>query len=96
MNLIAGAGARAYNATTIGIRPEHLHAGRDGGTWRGKVSVAEHVGSDTFLYVHVDGAGEITVRAPGEVGIEPGDEVGLTPEAGRIHRFGEDGKAMVA
>ncbi len=96
MNLIGGAAAKAFNAATVGIRPEHLHAGRDGGVWRGKVSVAEHVGSDTFLYVHVDGAGEMTVRAPGEVGIEPGDVIGLTPEEGRIHRFGEDGKAIVA
>ncbi|MBL8703115.1 MAG: ABC transporter ATP-binding protein [Alphaproteobacteria bacterium] len=96
MNLVGGAPAKALGAATIGIRPEHLHAGRDGGTWRGKVSVAEHVGSDTFLYVHVDGAGEMTVRAPGEVGIEPGDAVGLTPEQGRIHRFGEDGRALSA
>jgi multiple sugar transport system ATP-binding protein len=96
MNLIAGPAAAGFNATTIGVRPEHLRVGLDGGTWRGKVSVAEHVGSDTFLYVQVDGAGDLTVRAPGEVGMKPGDMVALTPEEGRIHRFGEDGKALVA
>jgi multiple sugar transport system ATP-binding protein len=94
MNLVGGASASALGAVTVGIRPEHVAVARDGGTWRGRVSVAEHVGSDTFLYVQVDGAGEITVRAPGEVGMKPGDVVGLTPEEGRIHRFGEDGKAL--
>ena len=96
MNLIAGPPAAAFKAATIGVRPEHLRVDRDGGTWRGKVTVAEHVGSDTFLYVHVDGAGEMTVRAAGEVELKPGDMVGLTPEDARIHRFGDDGKAMAA
>ena len=96
MNLIAGPPAAAFKAATIGVRPEHLRVDRDAGTWRGKVTVAEHVGSDTFLYVHVDGAGEMTVRAAGEVELKPGDMVGLTPEDARIHRFGDDGKAMAA
>ena len=94
MNLIGGGSAAAFGAATIGVRPEHLRVERDGGTWRGTVSVAEHVGSDTFLYVQVDSAGEITVRAPGEVETEPGEVIGLTPEEGRVHRFGDDGKAL--
>ncbi|MCB1502989.1 MAG: ABC transporter ATP-binding protein, partial [Bauldia sp.] len=96
MNLIGGAPATAFGAATIGIRPEHLQVTRDGGAWRGKVTVAEHVGSDTFLYVHVDGTGEITVRAPGEIELEPDDMVGLTPEEGRIHRFDKDGRALAS
>ncbi|HET7718125.1 MAG TPA: ABC transporter ATP-binding protein [Bauldia sp.] len=97
MNLLGGQSAAPFRAATIGVRPEHLRVERNGsGTWRGRVSVAEHVGSDTFLYVQVDGAGEITVRAPGEVGLKPGDIVGLTPEDGRIHRFGDDGRALAA
>jgi multiple sugar transport system ATP-binding protein len=96
MNLIGGAPAAAFGAATIGVRPEHLHVASDGGTWRGKVTVAEHVGSDTFLYVHVEGTGEITVRAPGEVSLEPDDMVGLTPEEGRIHRFDKDGQALAS
>ena len=53
-------------AKTIGVRPEHLRLSRDGNDgWPGIVQVAEHLGSDTFLYVDVPGAGLLTVRARG-------------------------------
>jgi multiple sugar transport system ATP-binding protein len=57
------------------------------------VTVAEHVGSDTFLYVHVEGAGELSVRVVGDIRLGEGAQVHLTPEPGRIHRFDQDGKA---
>ena len=96
MNLITGAAAAAEGAATIGIRPEHIVVARDEGAWNGTVSVAEHVGSDTFLYVHVDGIGEITVRAPGEVSVKPGDPIGLTPPVEHIHRFDKEGRSLAA
>jgi multiple sugar transport system ATP-binding protein len=34
------------------------------------------------------------VRAGGDVNAGHGDTIHLTPQAGRIHRFGDDGKAM--
>src|SRR6202007_3363817 len=53
MNFISGKAASPYGAATMGIRPEHLKASRDGEGWVGTVSVAEHLGSDTYLYVDV-------------------------------------------
>src|SRR4029079_16006377 len=55
MNFVDGAEAAKYSANAIGVRPEHLMIARDKGTWKGTVGVAEHLGSDTFLHVHVDG-----------------------------------------
>jgi len=94
MNLIDGQAAAAVGATTIGIRPEHIAVSREQGTWIGKVNVAEHVGSDTFLYVTADGVGDVTVRVVGEVEFRNGATVHLTPETERIHRFDPDGKAI--
>src|SRR5689334_22703178 len=52
MNFVGGNSAQRHGATTIGVRPEHLKISRDGaGGWQGTIAVAEHLGSDTFLYV---------------------------------------------
>ncbi|OYU17435.1 MAG: sugar ABC transporter ATP-binding protein [Rhodobacteraceae bacterium PARR1] len=93
MNLIAGAEAAKHGATTIGVRPEHIDIAA-GGPWSGTVGLSEHLGSDTFLKVEVDGIGTLNVRAGGEVNLRHGDRTSLAPQAGRIHRFGADGKAL--
>src|SRR6266481_3641481 len=65
MNLIGHEVAERYGAATIGVRPEHLRIapeGEGGGDgWSGTVSVAEHLGSDTFLYVDAGALGLLTV-----------------------------------
>jgi multiple sugar transport system ATP-binding protein len=98
MNFIGGKTAGQHGADTIGIRPEHLKAGRDGegdrGGWEGQVSVAEHLGSDTFLHVEVPEIGSLTARSVGELGLTSGDRVRLLPDPNRLHRFDHDGKAM--
>ncbi|SDE02251.1 ABC transporter ATP-binding protein [Limimaricola pyoseonensis] len=92
MNFANGGAASEHDAATIGIRPEHITVSADSGTWRGKVGVAEHLGSDTFFHVHDTGLAEtVTVRADGEVGLRHGDTVFLTPQADKIHRFDDKG-----
>ncbi|MFT4728470.1 MAG: multiple sugar transport system ATP-binding protein [Granulosicoccus sp.] len=91
MNLIEGVPATQRGAKTIGVRPEHFSISPEGGEWRGKVGVSEHLGSDTFLRVDVQGVGTLTVRADGEFPARHGDEVGLTPDPTRIHRFDDAG-----
>jgi multiple sugar transport system ATP-binding protein len=94
MNLITGAEAAKHDATTIGIRPEHLRLTAEGGTFRGTVSVSEHLGSDTFLHVDTETAGTLTVRADGDVDLHHGDAVGLTPDPAQLHRFDKAGLAI--
>jgi multiple sugar transport system ATP-binding protein len=93
MNLIEGPAAARHGAQTIGIRPEHLDVVRDGEV-SGSVILSEHLGSDTFLKVAADGIGHITVRGNGEDTHSPGDRISLSPQAGKLHRFGPDGKAL--
>jgi multiple sugar transport system ATP-binding protein len=94
MNLIDGPEAAKHAATTIGVRPEHIDISTTAGTWKGMVGISEHLGSDTFLRVQADGLGMITVRTGGDVALDHGDTVFLTPQPGKMHRFGADGKAM--
>ena len=93
MNLVTGTAAAKHNATTIGIRPEHLRVTTTPGEWKATVGVAEHLGSDTFLHVHSE-LGPLTVRADGEIKVAHGDEIWLTPDAAKLHRFDNDGKAI--
>ncbi len=94
MNLISGAMAQKHDAHTVGIRPEHIDLSTVSGEWRGRVGVSEHLGSDTFLRVHVEGMDVLTVRASGEIAVTHGDTVYLTPQPDKIHRFGPTGDAI--
>ena len=91
MNLVTGPEAAKHGATTIGVRPEHITVGD--GPWEGVVGLSEHLGSDSFIKVEVDGLGIINVRGAGELNVHHGDRIRLAP-AGKIHRFGTDGLAL--
>ncbi len=94
MNFIDGAEAARYKAASIGVRPEHIRLSQESGAWRGVIGVAEHLGSDTFIHVHVDGVGTMTARASGEFELEHGQAVFLTPDEGKLHRFDASGEVI--
>ncbi len=58
------------------------------------MNVGEHLGSDTFIHVNVDGLGMMTARGDGEVSVRHGDTVYLTPQPSKMHRFGPEGTAL--
>lgn len=94
MNFISGTEASKHDAETIGIRPEHFSLSQESGLWNGKVRVAEHLGSDTFLHVAVDDIGTLTVRADTAFNVSYGDRISVSPDPARIHRFGADGRTL--
>ncbi|TPW32287.1 ABC transporter ATP-binding protein [Martelella alba] len=94
MNFIEGKTAARFNAHTIGIRPEHLTLSTEAGQWQGKVAVAEHLGSDTFLHIDVPELGHITTRTDGEFPVRHGNTVFITPDENRLYRFDEKGLAL--
>jgi multiple sugar transport system ATP-binding protein len=94
MNFVEGAYSKRHKAHVIGVRPEHITLSKTKGEWKGTVGVAEHLGSDTFLHVNVEGVGQMTARADGEVDLRHGEAVFLTPNEARIHRFDERGIAQ--
>ena len=92
MNLIDGAEAGKHGAATVGIRPEHVGVSTTDGAWKGRVGVAEHLGSDTFVHVHDTGLMDMmTVRVPGDMPVRHGDWIWLTPETDKMHRFDQGG-----
>jgi len=94
MNLVTGPSAARRGATTLGIRPEHVDLSTTAGEWPCKVRLAEHLGSDTFVYVEADGIGPMTVRLEGEAHTGPGDRIFLTPQESRLHKFNQDGNRI--
>jgi multiple sugar transport system ATP-binding protein len=96
MNFLTGAEASRRDAATVGIRPEHLSLSAASGKWQGKVSLAEHLGADTFVHVDVAGLGTIAARAAGDVDIKHGDNLWLTPDETCLHRFDEQGRTLAA
>ena len=92
MNFITGA-RLDDNARTIGVRPEHISVSDQGGSWKGTVVHAEHLGADTNLYLETERAGLITVRIFGEYRVEPGATLYATPDPKRTYRFNEQGMA---
>jgi multiple sugar transport system ATP-binding protein len=91
MNFLNGAIAGQYGAHTIGVRPEHLTLSTSEGAWKGKIHVAEHLGSDTFLHVTMETGGTLRVRADGDYLAPIGTTVFVSPDPNRIHRFNEGG-----
>ncbi|MEO5806416.1 ABC transporter ATP-binding protein [Devosia sp.] len=96
MNFVDGAEAAKYNAHSIGVRPEHFTISRTSmpGSWKGTIGVAEQLGSDTFLHVHVDSFGLMTIRTQGEQEFHHGETVYLVPDATRIYRFDKDAQSL--
>ena len=92
MNLIEGREAEKHNANTIGIRPEHVTVSKTDGLWEGRVGVAEHLGSDTFIHVHDTGLIDImTVRITGDIHVQQDETIYLNPVMEQLHRFNAKG-----
>jgi multiple sugar transport system ATP-binding protein len=94
MNFVTGVEAARHKAHTIGIRPEHIGIGKGKDAWSGKVLLAENLGADAFLHVDAGPFGKLIVRAPGEFSGKVGDAISLLPEAARMHRFDDAGRAI--
>jgi len=95
MNIIQGVEAKRADATTLGIRPEHLSLSTDSGQWSGTVGVSEHLGSDTFIRVKADGIDEtLTIRAAGRTNLDAGSRVYVTSESEQLHRFDSHGQLL--
>ena len=96
MNIVKGPSADKRGADCVGVRPEHTDISTTAGEWPGTVRIAEHLGSETFVYVDVDGIGPFTVRVDGEAPLHASDRVFLTPRDSRLHRFNAAGARIAA
>jgi len=85
---------QAGEGLLLGLRPEHIVFSADA-PWRGEVAVVEPTGADTYVVVHTE-AGEITVRTPPQLRMQPGDHVGLGIDTAHTSWFARDDGVRVA
>jgi multiple sugar transport system ATP-binding protein len=94
---VDGRGAAPGDRVTLGIRPEHVHAGSApvDNAMKGLVQVAEHLGDSTFLHIAVPGApSNLVVRTDADNPLAPGQTawLGLPPQ--RVYLFDAKGLAL--
>ncbi len=78
----------------LGIRPEHLELERTGDLpVTGEVEVVEKLGDSTYLYVRLENADRVTLRAPGHSRVKIGETVRAAADGGASHLFNGAGKA---
>lgn len=82
-------------AVEMGIRPEHIDVvDTKTATLIGIADVVEHLGSDTNIYVNVEGLGPLMVRKHGNIPAKAGDSIGLRIQSENAHIFATDGTAL--
>ncbi|AXR07649.1 ABC transporter ATP-binding protein [Salinimonas sediminis] len=96
MNFIDVAPKPGDATHSLGVRPEHFKITTEQGLWQGQVGVVEHLGSETFLHVHVDHIGTLTVKADGDCQAVYGDQINLTAEQAKIMHFDKQGMTIPA
>ena len=94
MNFIDVDPSAADPTCCLGIRPEHIDISTEAGTWAGKVGVIEHLGSETFLHVHVEGSGTFTVKAGGDCPFVYGDRIYLNAVENKMLHFDAAGVTL--
>lgn len=81
-------GAGGKSSVTLGVRPEDVLID-EASAVRVRVERVEIPGADTLVYGTIAGepAASITVRLAARAGIAPGDDIGITIPAERLHLF---------
>jgi ABC-type sugar transport system ATPase subunit len=78
---------------TLGVRPEHPHLDPQG-QFQGEVIVAERLGSETYLYVQLDGGERVTIETRGDTPARIHDFVSVQINGGDCHLFDSAGEAI--
>ncbi|WP_165728625.1 ABC transporter ATP-binding protein [Pseudoalteromonas sp. 31A1] len=91
MNFIDDPQNEDSNVSCIGIRPEHITLSSEMGTWAGTVGVIEHLGSESFLHINIEGKGTVTVKADGDCPLKYGDSIYLSAPADKVLKFDNNG-----
>ncbi len=82
----------------LGIRPEHISIVNKEGedVVRAKVYVLEPLGSETIVDFLLDGEKVYKIRYPGEINLNPGDEILIKFDMTKIHLFDKkNGMAII-
>ena len=83
-------------AVELGFRPDTVTlCSPDAADLPGSVAVVEHLGSESIVYVAIEGLSELFAAvAPGKSPLRRGDKSGLKFNGGSYHVFDANGKAL--
>jgi multiple sugar transport system ATP-binding protein len=95
MNFLNGAHAAHYQATTIGIRPEHLKLDPNG-SLKGAVRTVEHLGNEALVHAQLPDGSMITARCSEDISVPGGGDIAFATDRSLIYRFGADGRTLAA
>jgi multiple sugar transport system ATP-binding protein len=94
MNFIDAKLLGRSDATTIGIRPEHISLEFKDGKIAGKITHIEQLGAETNLYLDCDDLGTISVRLVGQHLTKVGDKRFVTFESRHEFKFDDAGRTI--
>jgi multiple sugar transport system ATP-binding protein len=84
--LPAAAALEPGRELAVGVRPEHLALGEAEGAIHGTVSVVEHLGHETYVYVDT-ADGRLCALVGRALRVAPGAAVALVPAVETLHLF---------
>lgn len=88
-------GLSSGGTVTFGVRPEHISLCNTGeGHTNITMDVAEHLGSDTFIYAKTESSDSLTIRASGTNTLSAGEQCGVTFDIEHCHLFDASGIAL--
>ncbi len=78
----------------LGVRPEHLSLGDGPTSFTGRVTLAEHLGSETIVHVDAGQSEAVLVRADGLAAARIGDSVSVRIDPATCHVFDAEGRTL--
>jgi multiple sugar transport system ATP-binding protein len=88
-------GAKAGDELTLGIRPEHIHLGKDSGI-AVTVAFVERLGHETIVQAErANDGGRLIAVLEGDIEVKSGEKVHFSFSDADCHLFNADGNALM-
>lgn len=78
----------------LGLRPEHIALHCDNNTVEGTVTLIEHLGELSYLYVDIGQEGEMVLKVDGDNQHQAGDKITFGIQPNHLYLFDHQGKAL--
>jgi ABC-type sugar transport system ATPase subunit len=78
----------------LGLRPEHMSVTCDENTLEGKITLVEHLGEQSYLYVDIQQEGEFVLKVDGDNQYQAGDNVTFGIKPNSLYLFNHQGHAL--
>ncbi|MDE8601388.1 sn-glycerol-3-phosphate ABC transporter ATP-binding protein UgpC [Marinomonas sp. RSW2] len=78
----------------LGLRPEHMSVTCDENTLEGKITLVEHLGEQSYLYVDIQQEGEFVLKVDGDNQYQAGDNVTFGIKPNSLYLFNHQGNAL--